>query len=59
MSKNAGVKNKKKTKHGKTETFTFRIMFNLDMDFRLPGALIVKNGNKSELFLKFVSLDMS
>ncbi|KAJ4757480.1 Lipoxygenase [Rhynchospora pubera] len=59
LSKSASLKNRKKTKHGKTDTFTYHITFHLDMEFGLPGAIVVKNGNKTEFFLKFVSLEVS
>ncbi|XP_078170260.1 linoleate 9S-lipoxygenase 5-like isoform X1 [Carex rostrata] len=59
LSKTASLKNKKKTKHGKTDTFTYHITFHLDLEFGVPGAIVVRNGNKNEFILKFVSLDVS
>lgn len=59
LSKTASLKGKKKTKHGKTDTFTYHITFHLDLEFGVPGAIVMKNGNKNEFFLKFVSLEVS
>lgn len=59
LSKTASLKSKKKTKHGKTDTFTYHITFHLDLEFGVPGAIVVRNGNKNEFFLKFVSLEVS
>ncbi|XP_073006726.1 linoleate 9S-lipoxygenase A-like [Typha latifolia] len=59
LSNGAHLKHGKNTKHGKIKTKTYRVTFNLEADFGTPGAVVVKNGNKSEFHLKYVSLLVS
>ncbi|KAJ3683174.1 hypothetical protein LUZ60_013401 [Juncus effusus] len=59
LSSEASLKGKKKTKHGKSKTFTYHVTFHLNSEFGAPGALVLKNGNKNDFFLKFISLQVS
>ncbi|XP_008791769.1 probable linoleate 9S-lipoxygenase 4 [Phoenix dactylifera] len=48
----------KKTKHGVIETVTYQVSFILGEDFGVPGAIVVKNGDRNEFFLRFVILEL-
>ncbi|KAJ0977170.1 hypothetical protein J5N97_012644 [Dioscorea zingiberensis] len=58
LSDEASIKSGKNTKHGEIKTVTYSVWCYLDGEFGTPGAIVVKNGDKHEFFLKFVKLEM-
>lgn len=49
----------KKTKDGSIDALTYRVCFILDPEFGTPGAIVVKNGDRNEFFLRYVTLELS
>ncbi|RRT84554.1 hypothetical protein B296_00004079, partial [Ensete ventricosum] len=59
LSREASLRNGKKTKHDGVETTTYGVVFYLEADFGTPGAMAVKNRGRREFFLKSVTLEVS
>ncbi|XP_040380210.1 probable linoleate 9S-lipoxygenase 5 [Oryza brachyantha] len=60
LSAEAALRGGKKSKHGKASTTTYQVTFLVDADFGTPGAVAVKNGNRSDqFFLRHVRLDLA
>ncbi|MQL85416.1 hypothetical protein Taro_017933 [Colocasia esculenta] len=58
LSREARLKDRKKTKHGKTKTLTYRVSFRVEPSFGVPGAVLVENGHRHEFFLSSLTLEM-
>ncbi|THU44469.1 hypothetical protein C4D60_Mb02t07710 [Musa balbisiana] len=59
LSREASLRNGKKTKHDGVETTTYGVVFYLEADFGTPGAMAVKNRGRREFLLKSVTLEVS
>ncbi|XP_064951648.1 probable linoleate 9S-lipoxygenase 5 isoform X3 [Musa acuminata AAA Group] len=59
LSREASLRNGKKTKHDGVETTTYDVVFYLEADFGTPGAIAVKNRGRREFLLKSVTLEVS
>lgn len=57
LSGETSLKGGKNTKHGESNTITYRVLIHLEPDFGVPGAVIVKNGDRNEFFLRFVTVE--
>ncbi|OVA04601.1 Lipoxygenase [Macleaya cordata] len=57
LSEKARFKKGKSTEHNGTSTKTYKVKFYVEPEFGIPGALIVKNRNKHEFFLYFVTVE--
>ncbi|KAJ6802399.1 linoleate 9S-lipoxygenase 6-like [Iris pallida] len=41
------------------KTTTYQVLFSLEPEFGIPGAVVVNNGDKNEFFLRFVIVELS
>jgi len=57
LSGESSLRGGKNTKHGETNTITYHVSFYLEPDFGVPGAIVIKNGDRNEFFLRFVTVE--
>ncbi|ONK57843.1 uncharacterized protein A4U43_C09F4760 [Asparagus officinalis] len=57
LSEETSFKNGKSTKHGESNTITYHVLLHIEPEFGVPGAIVVKNGDQNEFFLKFVTVE--
>ncbi|XP_043723505.1 linoleate 9S-lipoxygenase A-like [Telopea speciosissima] len=58
LSEQANLRNGRKAKHNGENTIIYRIKFQVDPEFGVPGAFIIKNHNINEFFLISATLEL-
>lgn len=59
LSEKAELKHGKSKDENGTKTTTYRIKFQVESDFGIPGALLIQNKHKHKFFLRYAFLQLS